>query len=234
MPQDVLRSLSAGELTPAQTLMRLTHIAASSPLMMLAEYCDAVREVLPQVIWNPEEGEEVEVTGCLPVVWKGPRDFYLWADQVMGYTFSLATYLKDFVEEVDPEKRAQTVDKITRAAKVEKLAASGEEVRKKRGRPTNEEREEKGYKNENITFNDRGTAAAYRTAKLRRDHPEIADRMAAGEFKSVAHAERVARGEPEPVRMTPIYAHWEDPQAAATRIREKLGEAFAQQLKEEL
>ena len=37
-----------------------------------------------------------------------------------------------------------------------------------------------------------GNKAAYRLAKLKRDHPDIADRVANGEFKSVAMAERVA------------------------------------------
>jgi hypothetical protein len=47
----------------------------------------------------------------------------------------------------------------------------------------------------------RGNDATYRVRKLRRDHPEIADRLAAGEFKSVAAAERAARGEePHPPR----------------------------------
>jgi hypothetical protein len=59
-----------------------------------------------------------------------------------------------------------------------------------------------------------GRGAAYRAARLRSDHPDIADRMAAGEFRSVAHAERVARGEPEPVRPKPLYARWDDPVAA--------------------
>jgi hypothetical protein len=35
-----------------------------------------------------------------------------------------------------------------------------------------------------------GTSAEYRVAKLKRDHAAVADRLAAGEFKSVAQAER--------------------------------------------
>jgi hypothetical protein len=45
---------------------------------------------------------------------------------------------------------------------------------------------------ENITSPDRGTSAKYRIAKLKRDHPEVAERLAAGEFKTVAEAERAA------------------------------------------
>ena len=37
-----------------------------------------------------------------------------------------------------------------------------------------------------------GSSAAYRTGRLERRHPEVAERLAAGEFKSVSEAERVA------------------------------------------
>ena len=40
-------------------------------------------------------------------------------------------------------------------------------------------------------------AAKYRIAKLKRDHPDIAERMANGEFKSVSEAERAAGVKPE-------------------------------------
>jgi hypothetical protein len=39
------------------------------------------------------------------------------------------------------------------------------------------------------------TASGYRADRLARDYPEIAARLAAGEFRSVAEAERAARGE---------------------------------------
>jgi hypothetical protein len=46
-----------------------------------------------------------------------------------------------------------------------------------------------------------GSAAKRRIARLKRGHPEIAARMEAGEFKSVAAAERATRGEePHPPR----------------------------------
>jgi len=43
-----------------------------------------------------------------------------------------------------------------------------------------------------ITSSQRGTGAAYRVARLRRDHPEIAEALARGEFKSVSEAWRAA------------------------------------------
>ena len=46
-----------------------------------------------------------------------------------------------------------------------------------------------------------GTAAAYRIGLLKRDHPAVAARLEAGEFKNVAEAERAA-GVKEPKRNT--------------------------------
>jgi hypothetical protein len=41
-------------------------------------------------------------------------------------------------------------------------------------------------KNKNIKLNQGGTSASYRAAKLKRDYPDVAERLVAGEFKSVA------------------------------------------------
>ena len=57
----------------------------------------------------------------------------------------------------------------------------------------------KPYKTENVSF---GNSAKYRIAKLKRDHPGVADQLAAGEFKSVSAAERAA-GVGKPV-MQPV------------------------------
>jgi len=52
-----------------------------------------------------------------------------------------------------------------------------------------------------------GNAAVYRVRRLRRDAPEVAARLEAGEFRSVAAAERAARGEePHPPRKVPTPA----------------------------
>lgn len=119
-----------------------------------------------------------------------------------------------------------------RYAKTKHLGNTVVAVRDGPGRPSEAERDNH-YNSENIMFSQprQGTSAAYRTAKLRRDHPDIADRQARGEFKSVAAAERAARGEPAPVRKTPVYAHWDDPEDVAARIRAKMGEELVLQLK---
>ena len=47
-------------------------------------------------------------------------------------------------------------------------------------------------KNENVKAHDGGNSNTYRIAKLKRDHPKVAQRLIDGEFKSVSEAERAA------------------------------------------
>ena len=71
---------------------------------------------------------------------------------------------------------------------------------------SNQHEEEDITNSENVMSSpvQQGNAVSYRIRKLRRDHPEIAARLDAGEFKSVAAAERVAEGlEAEPPRKVP-------------------------------
>lgn len=71
-------------------------------------------------------------------------------------------------------------------------------LRDKAGRPCNADR------NENISITqDYGTSATYRIAKLKRDAPEFAARLEAGEFPNVREAERAA-GFPVPPKLTPL------------------------------
>jgi hypothetical protein len=78
----------------------------------------------------------------------------------------------------------------------------------------------------------RGNRADVRVARLKRDHPAIAGRLAAGEFRSVAAAERAARGEePHPPRRVP--APLERAQKAVLALsaadRKRLAQWLAQQ-----
>ena len=52
------------------------------------------------------------------------------------------------------------------------------------------EEERKGYNSNNSS--QRGTSSEYRTRKLKRDHPEVFERMLAGEFATVTQAEEAA------------------------------------------
>jgi len=94
----------------------------------------------------------------------------------------------DEIDAIRKAKRGQTVGEV--------LAL--------RPHGTNQFTEGGGNKSENITSIDqRGTGSAYRIAKLKRDAPEFADRLEAGEFGSVREAERAA-GFPVPPRLTPL------------------------------
>ena len=70
-------------------------------------------------------------------------------------------------------------------------------------RPTKHQQEDKGAENKNGTFKRGTNSAPYRLSKLKRDHPEVAKRVEAGEFKKVADAERA------PAKwLTPLFVQW--------------------------
>lgn len=69
---------------------------------------------------------------------------------------------------------------------------------------TNRFTEDRSNRNENVTsINQRGNDSTYRIAKLKRDAPEFAERLEAGEFPNVREAERAA-GFPVPPKLTPL------------------------------
>jgi len=85
---------------------------------------------------------------------------------------------------------------------------------------------DQGDKIENITLKtDRGTSSAYRLGKIKRDHPELAERIIAGEFKSVSEAERAAGLRP------PLLTDYEKAQRAFWRLTEEDQERFRDWLK---
>jgi hypothetical protein len=118
-----------------------------------------------------------------------------------SFSMLCATKLKLASEELDAimkAKRGQTVGEVLA------LKPHG----------TNRFAEDRGNKNENITsIEQRGTASTYRIAKLKRDSPEIAERLASGEFPNVREAERAA-GMPVPNKLTSL----EKIQRAFTRL----------------
>lgn len=64
-------------------------------------------------------------------------------------------------------------------------------------------RSDQDSKNENRILVRGGTNNAYRIAKLKRDAPEFAERLQAGEFSNVREAERAA-GFPVPPKLSPL------------------------------
>lgn len=102
--------------------------------------------------------------------------------EAMGYpSFSMLAAKEIGLE---PEQ----VQEVVSAAKGTKLKDIPT-LRPKAGRP----KADNSNKNENITIiEQRGTGQTYRIAKLKRDYPAIAQRLAQGEFRSVREAERAA------------------------------------------
>jgi len=114
-----------------------------------------------------------------------------------SFSMLCATKLKLASEELDAimkAKRGQTVGEV--------LA-----LRDKPGRPDNDSKNENGI---NVRG---GNNLPYRIAKLKRDAPEIAERLASGEFPNVREAERAA-GMPVPNKLTAL----EKIQRAFTRL----------------
>ena len=119
---------------------------------------------------------------------------------------------KKIVRKMEERARRRAMEKTVETATP--LRAIG-----KVGRPTKDSR--KGDKAENVTFNtDRGNSSTYRLGKIKRDHPELAKRIMAGEFKSVSEAERAAGLRP------PLLTDYEKAQRAFWRLTEEEQERF--------
>lgn len=96
------------------------------------------------------------------------------------------TYRKLITGDID-DQQAETEVKLSQQANAMKLAREeGISVVSQHGGRRNKQADKK----EIISLH--GTNASYRVARLKRDHPDIIVRLAAGEFKSVSAAERAA------------------------------------------
>jgi len=96
---------------------------------------------------------------------------------------------------------------------------------KAHGRPKKEE-EGKGSE---TTFNDPGRGADYIKARLRRDHPEIAEELEQGQHRS-ARAAGIAAGFIKDVQTVRL----SDPVKAAASIKQKMGDEWAASLAAQL
>lgn len=94
-------------------------------------------------------------------------------------------------ERVPPDEPYGSLERLIESEigkPAEQISAKIREVGelRRQGRPTTEERENKGN---NITFiRRRGTSPEYLTARIARDRPDILERMKSGEFRSVRAA----------------------------------------------
>lgn len=115
---------------------------------------------------------------------------------------SLDLLLLAEIGESEQSVRSKIQSRKRKRATVEAAKANPEAARDKPGNPTgvNQHTERNGVEDEkqhnSSTKGHGSTNVPYRLKVLRRDHPDIAARLDAGEFDSVAEAERVARGKP--------------------------------------
>jgi hypothetical protein len=79
---------------------------------------------------------------------------------------------------------------------------------------------------ENSTLKIRGTTSDYRISKLKRDHPEIAERLMQGEFKTVRDAERAAGVIPTKPEIKRIELYPDDPARSADKLRAAFGDEW--------
>ena len=80
---------------------------------------------------------------------------------------------------------AAATDPITGEEAVAASTAATMRVAVPAGTHGGDRRSEKVDQGDHITLKDRGTAAGYLAARIKRDHPDIAARVEAGEFKSM-------------------------------------------------
>lgn len=175
------------EMTDRELVRYMKRLAPNNANQMefadrLKECGEAVREIQkrrlhikPGVLFSEEEQWEhfVKRHADQPVAMV---DLFLAGLEAMEHPGDVRIAVVDLVEA--GRKRLQDLAKQTPA------------VRPEAGRPTKEEHDNH-YKNENVMIIDQqGNSAAYRIAKLKRDYPDVAARIAAGEFKTVSEAER--------------------------------------------
>lgn len=92
-----------------------------------------------------------------------------------------------------------------------------------------EEKKESGHYHDNVQ--QQGTSSLYLTARIARDHPDIHERMKAGEFKSV-RAAAIEAGIVKPnSRVTISVSQSETPEQFAAKILERFDRDFLEGLK---
>lgn len=118
----------------------------------------------------------------------------LWdATETIAFTEKPWAILGDdeetFFKKVIGKSRSEIRQNAIQAEKARQIAATVEAIAEHGG----DRKSDQDSKNENGILNPRGgNNQPYRIAKLKRDHPAIAERLELGEFKNVREAERAA------------------------------------------
>ncbi|AGA33761.1 hypothetical protein TVNIR_2101 [Thioalkalivibrio nitratireducens DSM 14787] len=194
-------ALEDGDITPIEALLRWTYVAMSRRVMDLEEYTRLVTKTLPSVEWH-QPGEETELPGYLPVTWTCAADFFEWADSYLGHIFSLGSFLREYIAEHDPGKKARLVQskQADIATKVREAAENPLPAN-----PVAEGKAGPGRGNktgDNVTRLSRGNDQTYTLRRLARDNPELLGKVEAGEL--TANAAAIEAGFRKPTKSIPV------------------------------
>jgi len=196
----IKRALDGGSISPIEALHNWTTWALKVRTLELKPYFEYVRETLPIVTWH-QPGEELLVHGYLPVTWTCPMDFYQWADDFMGQVFSMGAHLRRFIAEKDPQHAAALLEQSLTA--IEKAKATMAKAQERSGRGGDRRSDNARSKLQSNFDNKQGNSSGYLADRLKRDHPDIAARVANGEFKSI-RAAALEAGIVKPMRSIPV------------------------------
>lgn len=194
---DIKRALDGGSIQPIEALFKWTTWALKVRTVELKPYFEYVRQTLPMVIWH-QPGEELLVHGYLPVTWTCPMDFYQWADNFMGLVFTMGAHLRRYITEEDPTHAATLLEQsLTAIDRARATMAKAPELQPE-GRPKKDSKPK-----DSLGFRNYGQTKERLAARLKRDHPAIAARVAKGEFKSI-RAAALEAGIVKPMRSIPV------------------------------
>ena len=161
---------------------------------VLGKWQTAIADMERGSEWLLKAIEEVDETRMWEWYWGGSYDFNESREAFIAKKLLLHF---DVVEErlpaiLDKFQKGDTIELDTKSGQTQKFAikdipASGDHGGDRKSK------EYQSAKTKSSTMKTRGsTQATTRIARLKRDHPTIAERLEAGEFKSVSEAERAA------------------------------------------
>jgi hypothetical protein len=122
------------------------------------------------------------------------------AREYQHHLTTMGAHLRRYIAEQDPTHAALVLDEsLSQIERTQQTLASAPELQPTGG-PRAEAEADKGK--ESLPFRNKGQTKERLAARLKRDHPAIAERVAQGEFKSI-RAAALAAGIVKPIRSVP-------------------------------
>lgn len=203
--REIMAKVNAEVFSPTLGLLHLVHAASWGDAFEAFSYMEALRALFIRV--NDEGwGEEVSIEHrVLPVTWRSAEEFYLYANHAMGHTFETADFLRGYMGCEDPGERL-------------KASTAAEERLLQQHRAQAEERA-------------RATEQAIQAVQ---EHGTQAKAAEALGFKGHSRVSQIVSGTANRIGTNGTQLKLSagtDPARAAARIRERLGDTFADDLK---